>query len=42
MSTPVVYINEKSEYDEAYGPSTSLESKKLSEYGPTQQRKMST
>ena len=28
MSTPVVYINEKSEYDEAYGPATSLESKK--------------
>ena len=27
MSTPVVYINEKSEYDEAYGPAPSLESK---------------
>ena len=27
MSIPVVYINEKSEYDEAYGPAPSLESK---------------
>ena len=27
MSTPVVYINEISEYGEAFGPAPSLESK---------------